>query len=74
VVSVAGRRGLGGNLTGGGKSAALLDLEKRLSEHFGTRVKIKTDRSGKRGRIDVAFYNLDHFEGLMQKLGFGLGG
>lgn len=56
-----------------GKSASVQDLEKRMGEHFGTRVKIKTDKSGKRGKIEMSFYNLDHFEGLMDKLGYGLG-
>jgi ParB family chromosome partitioning protein len=56
-----------------GKSASVQDLEKRLGEHFGTRVKIKTDKSGKRGKVELTFYNLDHFEGLMDKLGYGLG-
>lgn len=53
------------------RSASLADLEKRLGEHLGTRVKIKTDKSGKRGRIELAFFDLDHFEGLMEKMGYG---
>lgn len=69
------RSGLGASAIGGsggaGRSAALADLEKRLGEHLGTRVKIKTDKSGKRGRIEMAFFDLDHFEGLMQRVGFG---
>lgn len=47
------------------------DLEKRLSEHLGTRVRIRADASGKRGRVVLEFYDLDHFEGLMEKMGFG---
>ncbi len=47
------------------------DLEKRLGEHLGTRVRIRTDASGKRGRVVMEFYDLDHFEGLMEKMGFG---
>lgn len=46
------------------------DLEKRLGEHLGTRVRIRTDASGKRGRVMLEFYDLDHFEGLMEKMGF----
>ena len=62
-----------GAVGGVGRSAAVADLEKRLGEHLGTRVKIKTDRSGKRGRVELAFYDLDHFEGLMQRMGYGQG-
>lgn len=60
-----------GGVAGVGRSASIADLEKRLGEHLGTRVKIKTDKSGKRGRIEMAFFDLDHFDGLMQRVGFG---
>ncbi len=64
---------VGGGSGGGGvaRSASIAELEKRLGEHLGTRVKIKTDKSGKRGRIEMAFFDLDHFDGLMQRVGFG---
>lgn len=50
--------------------ASLVDLEKQLGEFLGTKVSIRTDRTGKRGRVEVEFYGLDHFDGLMLKLGF----
>ena len=53
-----------------GRSAVLTDLERRLGEHLGTKVAIHTDRTGKRGRMVVRFYDLDHFDGLMVKMGF----
>lgn len=53
-----------------GKSASIADLEKRLGEHLGTRVTIRTDRSGKRGKLEIAFFDLDHFDGLMEKMGY----
>lgn len=53
------------------RSASLVDLEKRIGEHLGTRVSVRPDRSGKRGKIEIAFFDLDHFDGLMQKIGFG---
>lgn len=51
-------------------SPTLVDLERRLGEHLGTRVKITTARDGTRGRIALEFYSLDHFDGLMNKFGF----
>ncbi len=50
--------------------ASVIDLEKQLGEHLGTKVSIRSDRTGKRGRIEVEFYGLDHFDGLMAKFGF----
>lgn len=52
------------------RAAALLDLEKQLGEHLGTKVTIRADRSGTKGRLSIAFYDLDHFDGLMAKMGF----
>ncbi|MBL8764615.1 MAG: ParB/RepB/Spo0J family partition protein [Phycisphaerae bacterium] len=49
------------------------DLEKRLSESLGTRVQVETDRSGKKGRLIIEFYSLDHFDGLLHRLGVGGG-
>jgi ParB family chromosome partitioning protein len=50
--------------------ASLVDLEKQLGEHLGTKVSIRTDRGGQKGRIELSFYGLDHFDGIMAKLGF----
>lgn len=48
--------------------AVLVDLERRLSQQLGTKVTIQS--SGKaRGKISIEFYGLDHFDGLMEKLG-----
>jgi len=52
------------------RAAALMDLEKQLGEHLGTKVSITTDGSGARGKLTLRFYSLDHFDGLMAKLGF----
>lgn len=52
------------------KMAARTALEKQLGEHLGTKVTITTDRSGARGRLNIEFYSVDHFDGLMAKLGF----
>ncbi|MBL8745510.1 MAG: ParB/RepB/Spo0J family partition protein [Phycisphaerae bacterium] len=45
-------------------------LEKQLGDHLGTRVRVKTSASGKKGRIVLDFYSLEHFEGLMARMGF----
>ncbi len=49
--------------------SVLHDLEARLGEHLSTKVKLKTDRSGTKGSITIEFYDLDHFDGLMNRLG-----
>jgi ParB family chromosome partitioning protein len=51
------------------RHAVLADLEKQIGIQLGTRVSITTDRRGKRGRISIEFYNLDHFDALMARLG-----
>jgi len=48
-------------------------LEKRLSEHLGTKVSLRVDRSGK-GIVQIRFFNLDHFDDLMSRIGFDTGG
>jgi ParB family chromosome partitioning protein len=53
----------------GPRDAVLRDLERQLGQQLGTKVVIYTDRGGARGRLVVEFYGLDHFEGLMSKLG-----
>ena len=53
--------------------SVLQDLEKRLGEQLSTNVKLKTDRSGTKGSITIDFYDLDHFDGLMNRLGVGTG-
>lgn len=50
--------------------AALRDLEKRLSHYLGTKVALRTNPTGARGKIQIEFYGLDHFDGLMDQIGF----
>lgn len=45
------------------------DLEEQLGKHLGTRVWIDANSSG-RGTVRVAFYDLDHFESLLERLRF----
>lgn len=51
------------------RQAVILDLERRLSQHLGTKAIISTDVSGSKGRITVEFYGIDHFDGLLAKMG-----
>ncbi len=46
-------------------------MERRLSEHLGTRVRVITRKDGTAGRIVVAFFGLDQFDGIMQRMGVG---
>lgn len=48
--------------------AVLLDLERRLSQQLGTKVGIQS-KGAARGEITIEYYGLDHFDGLMNKLG-----
>ncbi|MEM1330332.1 MAG: ParB/RepB/Spo0J family partition protein [Planctomycetota bacterium] len=54
------------------RSPALVDLEKQLGEHLGTKVRLKTDSKGIKGRIEVDFYSIEHFDGLVSQMGFRL--
>ncbi len=49
--------------------AVLADLQKQIGQQLGTKVSIVTDRRGKRGRVIMEFYGLDHFDSLMSRLG-----
>lgn len=50
--------------------AGMRELEKQLGDHLGTKVQIKVRGTGKRGSLKIDFYDLDHFDGLMAKMGF----
>lgn len=52
--------------------AIVADLEKQLGEHLGTKVRIRTDRSGKAGTIEIRFFDLDHFDGIVAMTGFAM--
>jgi ParB family transcriptional regulator, chromosome partitioning protein len=54
------------------KAAAMKDLERQLGEHLGTSVRIRASAGGKRGSLVIKFFDLDHFDGLMSKIGFVL--
>jgi ParB family chromosome partitioning protein len=55
---------------GAAMPAHMIDLEKRLSDHLGTKVHIQTGREKNSGRLIIEFYSLDQFEGLLERLQF----
>lgn len=52
------------------RQAGVQDLERQLSEHLGTKVRLLLRRGGTQGRLVVEFFDLDHFDGLMTRIGF----
>lgn len=49
--------------------AVLSDLQRQIGQQLGTKVSIVADRKGKKGRVVLEFYGLDHFDSLMTRLG-----
>jgi len=47
-----------------------LDIERQLSDHLGTRVRVHPGKKKGAGRLSIEFFTLDQFDGLMQRLGF----
>jgi ParB family chromosome partitioning protein len=72
--AVAAADGAGAPLGGTAKAAHphLVDLERRLGTHLGTKVHVQQHKKKGSGRLTIEFYNLEQFEGLMQRLGFPL--
>jgi len=52
------------------KPPEVSDLEGRLSQSLGTRVRIETKRSGEKnaGKVQIEFYNLEDFDRLIDRL------
>lgn len=48
----------------------LRKLEKQLGDHLGTKLAIKQNTNGTSGTITLRYFDLDHFDGLMEKLNF----
>ena len=51
------------------KRAVLADLERRLGQYLGTKVSIRPSR-GDKGSIELEYYGLDHFDGMLRRMGF----
>ncbi len=52
-----------------GRRAVIVDLERRLGQQLGTKVFIKANSSGEKGKIVIEYYGLDHFDGLVTRMG-----
>ena len=57
------------SIESGGGDVETRALEKRLGEHLGTKVSLRVDRAGK-GTVQIRFFDLDHFDDLMSRIGF----
>jgi len=51
------------------KSAHVRDLEKRLGDALGTKAAIKQNTNGRSGTISIAYFDLEHFDGLLERFG-----
>lgn len=52
------------------KPPAIEDLERQLGAYLGTKVTITSRKSGAAGTVSIEYYSLDHFDGLMARIGF----
>lgn len=48
----------------------LNDLQRKLSEHLGTKVQVRAGRTKGAGKLVIDFYSIDQFEDLMRRLQF----
>ncbi len=51
------------------RTAVIESLERRLGDHLGTKVAIRTNESGTKGRIEIRFFDREHFDGLLRSIG-----
>ena len=56
--------------SGGTERVSHNELERQLGEHLGTKVRLRTNASGRKGSLTVSFYDLEHFDDLMSRIGF----
>jgi ParB family chromosome partitioning protein len=58
---------------GAAHASVLADLERQLGQYLGTRVHIRTGARKDKGALQIEFYGLDHFDGLLRRMGFDRG-
>ncbi len=63
-----GKHGAGKDVTKPGKSASARDLEERLTRSLGGPVSIIEDATGKSGRLEIRYVDLDHLDRLLDLL------
>lgn len=51
-------------------SPQLENLQRRLGEHLGTKVRIIPGRKSGSGKLEIDFFDIDHFEGIMRLFQF----
>ena len=51
------------------KLAHIIDLERQLQSILGTKVNIKANKRGQKGRIIIDYYSIDEFERLTERMG-----
>ncbi len=51
------------------KAPHIVELEGRLSQQIGSRVRIETKKNGQRGKMVIEFRSLDEFDQVLEKLG-----
>ena len=54
------------------RPAHLDDLERRLAEHLGTRVDIRSGSKKGSGQLIISFFDLEQFDGILSKLHFNV--
>lgn len=59
------------NATQTQRQAVVADIEKRISSALGTKASVRMGAKGNRGRLVLEFYDLEHFEDLMRRMGVG---
>ncbi len=47
----------------------IIDLENKLTQHFGTQVRIYPKKNQKEGRIEIKYYSLDDLDRVLEKTG-----
>ena len=53
-------------------SAEIVDLEQKLTHHFGTQVRIFAKKNKKQGRIEIRYFSLDDMDRILDRTGLKL--
>jgi ParB family chromosome partitioning protein len=53
----------------GADDGLVRELERQIGEQLGTRVRVVANRDRSKGRLVIEFYGVEHFDGLIERLG-----